>query len=80
VNTYEIVTEKILSALEEGTVPWHRPWNAAQGSPVSIGSNKAYRGVNTFLLEVSAISAGYGSQHWGTYKAIQEQGRPGPQG
>ena len=73
-NTYEIVTEKILSALEEGTVPWHRPWNAAQGSPVSIGSNKAYRGVNTFLLEVSGISAGYGSQHWGTYKAIQEQG------
>ena len=73
-DVYSIVTEKILEALEAGTVPWHRPWDAAQGSPVSIGSNKAYRGMNVFLLEATAAIEGYLSPHWGTYKAIQEQG------
>ena len=73
-NVYELVTEKILAALEAGMVPWHRPWDAAQGSPVSIGSNKAYRGVNVFLLEATAAIEGYRSSYWGTYKAIQEQG------
>ena len=73
-NVYELVTEKILAALEAGTVPWHRPWDAAQGSPVSIGSNKAYRGINVFLLEATAAIEGYRSPYWGTYKAIQEQG------
>jgi len=73
-DVYSIVTEQVIAALEEGTVPWHRPWDAAQGSPVSIGSNKGYRGINVFLLEASAMAAGYRSPWWGTYKAISEQG------
>ena len=73
-DIYSIVTEQVIAALEAGTVPWHRPWDAAQGSPVSIGSNKAYRGINVFLLEASAMAAGYRSPWWGTYKAISEQG------
>ena len=27
-NVYEIVTEKIINMLEQGVVPWRRPWKA----------------------------------------------------
>jgi antirestriction protein ArdC len=32
-NVYDIVTEKVVAALEAGTVPWRKPWNAATGAP-----------------------------------------------
>ena len=31
-NVYEIVTNRIMELLEEGTVPWHKPWIASGGS------------------------------------------------
>ena len=27
-NVYEIVTNKIIKKLEEGTVPWRKPWTS----------------------------------------------------
>ncbi len=48
-DVYGIVTEKILSLLEQGVVPWRRPWTSA-GLPRNLVSKKLYRGVNFFLL------------------------------
>ena len=48
-NVYEIVTERILEKLEQGTVPWHKPWSGG-GCPKNLVSGKAYRGVNVWLL------------------------------
>jgi antirestriction protein ArdC len=31
-NTYEIVTERIINLLERGVIPWRQPW-AATGLP-----------------------------------------------
>ncbi len=31
-NTYEIVTERIINLLEQGVIPWRRQWSAA-GAP-----------------------------------------------
>ena len=47
-NTYEIVTERIINLLEHGVIPWRRPW-AATGLPRNLVSKKTYRGVNSFL-------------------------------
>ena len=27
-NTYEIVTERVINLLEHGVIPWRRPWAA----------------------------------------------------
>jgi antirestriction protein ArdC len=27
-NIYEIVTERIINLLEQGVIPWRRPWSA----------------------------------------------------
>ncbi len=51
-NVYEIVTEKIVKLLEQGIVPWRRPWTST-GLPRNLVSKKPYRGVNVFLLSAS---------------------------
>jgi antirestriction protein ArdC len=47
-DAYEIITSRILSALEKGTVPWHQPWTTQP--PDNLITHKAYRGVNAFVL------------------------------
>lgn len=48
-KVYQIVTEKIIRKLEQGTVPWRQPWiNAAA---VNWRTQKPYRGINAFLLD-----------------------------
>jgi antirestriction protein ArdC len=51
-DTYAIVTEKIINLLEQGIVPWRRPWSAT-GLPRNLVSKKPYRGVNLFLLSAT---------------------------
>lgn len=50
-SVYEIVTDKIISKLEQGVIPWRRPWNAGYVRPTSWATGKAYRGINRLLLE-----------------------------
>jgi N-terminal domain of anti-restriction factor ArdC len=68
-NTYEIVTERIINLLEHGVIPWRRPW-AATGLPRNLVSKKTYRGVNSFLLGATK----YVSPFWLTLKQANQLG------
>lgn len=50
-KVYTYVTERILEALKNGTIPWQKPWKA--GLPINYVSRKAYRGINLLLLNRS---------------------------
>jgi antirestriction protein ArdC len=67
---YSIITDRVVSLLERGVVPWRRPWAGPEGMPRNLVSDREYRGVNVFLL----ASAGYVSPHWLTFKQAQERG------
>src|SRR6266567_9049262 len=67
-NVYEIITEKIISQLEQGTAPWRKPWRTEM--PMNLVSGKEYRGVNPFLL----APQGYGSRYWLTYNQAAKLG------
>jgi antirestriction protein ArdC len=70
-NVYEIVNLKIMEMLEQGTVPWRKPWrNAETNMPKNLVSGKEYKGVNTFLLGCQS----YGSPWWLSFKQCQEKG------
>jgi antirestriction protein ArdC len=71
---HRMVTERMIAALERGTVPWHKPWQAARGRPRSMSTGQTYRGVNVFLLGLTAAEEGYASPYWGTYRQISELG------
>ncbi|RBW68256.1 ArdC family protein [Bacillus taeanensis] len=62
-SVYEIVTNKIIEKLEEGMIPWRRPWTNA--GAVNWKTQKPYRGINVMLLE---------SGEYASFKQIQEAG------
>lgn len=68
-DVYTTVTNRIMDALEKGTVPWRKPWTPT-GLPFSLSTGKTYRGINMFLLSLMP----YGDPRWGTYKAIRAAG------
>ena len=74
-DVYQIVTDQILDLLDQGTVPWKKPWKGgAVGWPKNLISKKQYRGINVFLLEITSSSMGYVSPYWLTYKQAQDLG------
>lgn len=68
-NVYEIVTEQIIKKLDEGIIPWRKPWgNVAEAK--NLVSKKEYRGINAFLLPV----ASQGQEYFATFKQAEELG------
>ncbi len=45
-NAYDRITGQIITLLEQGTVPWHKPWKASTGWPRNYVTHKSYRGIN----------------------------------
>jgi len=70
---YQQVTDRMVATLERGTSPWAKPWIAG-GRPKSMSTGKFYKGINPFLLSMTAQERGYLSPWWGTFNQIQEQG------
>uniref|UniRef100_A0A6M3IIM7 DUF1738 domain-containing protein n=1 Tax=viral metagenome TaxID=1070528 RepID=A0A6M3IIM7_9ZZZZ len=68
-KVYEIITEKIIEKLENGEIPWVKPW-AGTGYPVNLVSKKEYNGINVFLLACQ----GYSSPYWLSFKQCQDLG------
>ncbi|MBF6568058.1 MAG: DUF1738 domain-containing protein [Candidatus Binataceae bacterium] len=66
-DVYAIVTERIINLLEQGVVPWRRPWTST-GLPRNLVSKKPYNGINYFLLSASK----YVSPFWLTYRQATE--------
>lgn len=62
-NVYEIVTERIIQKLEQGVIPWRKPWR--NGNAVSWINQREYRGINTMLLDPG---------EYATFKAVTEHG------
>lgn len=66
-DVYQIITDRIISQLEAGTVPWRKPW---KGSPTNLVSKKEYRGLNVMIL----ATAGFGSPYWLSFKQVGQLG------
>jgi antirestriction protein ArdC len=67
-DVYAEVTDRIVAALEQGVVPWRKPWRSL-GGPRNL-NGRPYRGINVFLLEL----AGFGDPRWGTFNAVKAAG------
>jgi len=73
-DVYQDVTDRIVDALEQGVVPWRKPWTSSSQLPINVRSGKPYRGINVFLLALGGMKAGYSDPRWGTFKAMKEAG------
>jgi antirestriction protein ArdC len=50
-NPKEIITEKFLTALQAGTIPWQRPWNC-NSTPKNLVTKRPYTGINNLILSI----------------------------
>jgi antirestriction protein ArdC len=69
-QTYDRITDRITALLEQGTVPWHKPWTAKTGFPRNFVSQRPYRGINVFLLHAMS----YESPLWLTFRQASALG------
>ena len=69
-TVYEVITTRIVELLQQGTIPWRKPWSPGGGEPRNLVSGKAYRGVNVFLLSAMPFASPY----WLTYRQATERG------
>lgn len=63
-NVYDMVTERILEQLEQGIIPWHKPWTGTAGA-WSRSTGRAYSLLNQWWLPAG---------EYATFKQIQEAG------
>lgn len=66
VNVFQIVTERILEELEQGVVPWEKPWTGVRNGAYSRATGKPYSILNQLLLRESG--------EYLTFKQAQEAG------
>jgi len=72
-SVYEQLTDRIITALEGGVIPWKREWKTSgktSGLPYNLVSGSPYRGINVFSL----LCSPYSSNGWCTYKQAQSLG------
>jgi antirestriction protein ArdC len=74
-DVYQMVTDRIITALEKGVVPWKQPWKKA-GPPQNLITGKVYRGVNFWLL----LAFKYAQNYFLSFKQIKELGGKVKQG
>ncbi len=70
-KVYDLITDRILTQLDNGVVPWRKPWGLQPGlMPMNGTTSRAYKGINALLLGLS----GYSDVRWMTYKQASERG------
>ncbi len=69
VDVYQVVTNRIIELLEQGTVPWRKPWTE-KGLPMNGVTKRPYRGINMMLLN----SLDYPHNLFMTWKQIKTIG------
>jgi len=64
-NVSEIVTDKVIEALNKGTIPWERPWIVGKNGSVACNliTKKPYKGINVWLTACQ----GFASPYWLTF-------------
>lgn len=63
----EVITQRIIDALQKGEIPWHKPWTALNAMSVE---GHVYRGVNRLLLSW----ANYRDPRYITFNKCRELG------
>lgn len=72
-DMYAEMTQAVLDALEQGHIPWEKPWTGGADAPRSI-HGRPYRGMNAFWLGYIRAVKGYGSPYWITFNQAKQRG------
>ena len=70
-DVYTIITDRIIELLDQGVLPWKKPWRTAKTYwPMNLVSGKEYSGINAFLLAMTSFESPY----FLTFKQTRDMG------
>lgn len=59
-SVYDDITEKLVMSLEEGKIPWKKPWRSdGANGPTNLFTGRPYTGINIFILGMSPFQSPY---------------------
>ena len=70
---HEIVAEKLIEQLRQGTAPWQKPWAPGQPAavfPMNPTTGQRYKGINAIFL----MAQGHDDLRWMTYRQADAAG------
>jgi antirestriction protein ArdC len=72
-SLYQEITDKIITELEAGRLPWVQPWGtqtakASLAMPKNAASDRHYSGINVLILWGAVIEHGLSGQSWLTFR------------
>jgi antirestriction protein ArdC len=70
IDAYDLITQRVVGLIEQGTIPWQKSWNVKLQWPRNLVTRRPYRGINVFLL----LSMCYESPLWLTFRQASELG------
>jgi antirestriction protein ArdC len=76
-SIFDRVTQKIIADLEQGVLPWQKPWQGGGTDHMTRPlrhTGEPYNGVNILLLWDEAASKGFANPTWMTFKQAEEYG------
>ena len=74
-DVYQTVTNNILAAMENGIIPWKKPFKTSFSPiPINFSTGKVYRGINIFLLNLACLQFGYPKNAWLTFRQAKRMG------
>ncbi len=78
-DIYDRVTNQIIADLENGIMPYTKPWKDGVGRagfafPANATTEKPYSGINTLILWCAGSAMDYPTQRWLTFKQALDAG------
>jgi antirestriction protein ArdC len=76
-SLYQTITDRIISELEQGRVPWVQPWTTANtglGMPHNAVTARPYSGINILTLWNSVVARGFSCHAFLTFRQALELG------
>ena len=81
-DIYQDVTDKIVTALDQGVAPWIKPWSSSGSAkvghhhpyPINAITRRPYSGINLPLLWAEARLQGFTQDRWLTFNQAKKAG------
>jgi antirestriction protein ArdC len=70
------ITNKIIEALNQGRIPWRKPWSGIVGptTPTNLSTLRRYSGLNIMLTWIAEQQHGWPLSYWATFQQFRSLG------
>lgn len=71
-DKFQLVADKLLALMEQGTVPWRKPWHVVPCANAISGHE--YRGLNPLLAQIDVMANEYSTSLFAGFAQAKERG------